>query len=61
MTFVPCLVRSMQGSEVRALTLGHPLLDSKATSGRSSWPVSCPPLRGRMGSRSTNGSRFARS
>jgi len=25
--FVPCLVRSMQGSELRALTLGHPLLD----------------------------------
>jgi integrase len=27
MTFVPCLVRSMHGSEVRALTLGHRLLD----------------------------------
>lgn len=27
MTFVPCLVRSMHGSEVRALSLGHPLLD----------------------------------
>ena len=27
MIFVPCLVRSMQGSELRALTLGHPLLD----------------------------------
>jgi integrase/recombinase XerD len=26
-TFVPRLVRSMQGSEVRGLTLGHPLLD----------------------------------
>jgi len=26
-TFVPYLVRSMQGSEVRELTLGHPLLD----------------------------------
>ena len=26
-TFVPCLVRSMHGSEVRALSLGHPLLD----------------------------------
>lgn len=26
-TFVPCLVRSMYGSEVRALSLGHPLLD----------------------------------
>ena len=25
--FVPCLVRSMHGSEVRALSLGHPLLD----------------------------------
>jgi integrase/recombinase XerD len=26
-TFRPCLVRLMQGTEVRALTLGHPLLD----------------------------------
>jgi integrase len=27
MTFVPCLVRSMDGPELRSITLGHPLLD----------------------------------
>jgi integrase/recombinase XerD len=27
MTFVPCLVRSVEGSELRAITLGHPALD----------------------------------
>jgi integrase/recombinase XerD len=27
MTFVPCLERSLEGSELRAITLGHPLLD----------------------------------
>ena len=27
MTFVPCLVRSMEGSELVAITLGHPLVD----------------------------------
>ena len=27
MTFVPCLVRSMEGSEIVSITLGHPLVD----------------------------------
>ena len=27
MTFVPCLVRSMDGSELVSITLGHPLVD----------------------------------
>jgi integrase/recombinase XerD len=27
MTFVPCLERSVEGSELRAIALGHPLLD----------------------------------
>ena len=27
MTFVPCLVRSMEGSELVSITLGHPLVD----------------------------------
>jgi integrase/recombinase XerD len=27
MTFVPCLERSLEGSELRGITLGHPLLD----------------------------------
>ena len=27
MTFVPCMVRSMDGSELRSITLGHPLVD----------------------------------
>ena len=25
--FVPCLARSMEGSELRSITLGHPLVD----------------------------------
>ena len=28
MTFVPCLVRSMEGSELVSITLGHPLVDA---------------------------------
>ena len=27
MTFVPCLTRSVEGGELRAITLGHPLVD----------------------------------
>ena len=27
MTFVPCLVRSMEGPELVSITLGHPLVD----------------------------------
>src|SRR5450755_2928738 len=27
MTFVPCLVRSIEGSEIVSITLGHPLVD----------------------------------
>jgi integrase/recombinase XerD len=27
MTFVPCLERSMEGSELRSIRLGHPLVD----------------------------------
>jgi integrase/recombinase XerD len=27
MTFLPCLVRSMRGSEIESITLGHPVLD----------------------------------
>jgi integrase/recombinase XerD len=41
-TFVPHLVRSMQGPEVREITLGHPLLDDYlafvgARAGPSTW------------------------
>jgi hypothetical protein len=27
MTFAPCLVRSMHGSKLVSITLGHPLVD----------------------------------
>ena len=27
MTFVPCLVRSIEGSEIVSIALGHPLVD----------------------------------
>jgi integrase/recombinase XerD len=42
MTFVPCLTRSMEGSELRSLTLGHPLLDDylefvAARGARNTW------------------------
>ncbi len=27
MTFIPCLVRARRGGELRAISLGHPVLD----------------------------------
>ena len=47
MTFVPCLVRSVEGSEIVSITLGHPLLDDylefvAARGARNTW------LRSRM-------------
>ncbi|CAM5309982.1 hypothetical protein SCALM49S_09594 [Streptomyces californicus] len=43
--------------ETKDLIAGWMIIDVDGTTGRSSWPGSCRPLRGRAGSRSTSGWR----
>jgi Uncharacterized protein conserved in bacteria len=47
-------------AETKDLIAGWMVIDVETTSGRSSWPESCPRLRARAGNRSTSGSRSAR-
>ena len=61
--FVDSQALSPEGTFVRYDGEGRPPVTDgpRPTSARSSWPASCPRLRVRVGSRSTSGSRCARS